>query len=104
MRPQIVTVGPLLAGNASALLSATALVTGAVALTATSVDKARRLLFTSSGNDTGLIYTVSGLNWAGDRVGETVTGLSAAAASTVLDYLSGITVSVNGAAAGTVSI
>lgn len=104
MRPQVVTVGPLLAANASALLSATSLVTGAVALTATAVDRARRIIFTSSGNDSTLVYTISGLDWAGNPRSETVSGLSAAAASTVLDYLSGITVSSSGASAGTVAI
>jgi hypothetical protein len=104
MRPQIVTVGPLALASAAILFGPASVVTGAVTLGSTALDKARRVIFTSSGNDTGLTYTVSGTNWAGDTISETVAGVSAAAATTVLDYLSLTSVSVNGASAGTLSI
>lgn len=104
MRGLVASVGPLAAGNASLLRSAASLVTGAVALTITSLDKPRRILFTSSGNDTSLIYTVSGFNVSGNPISETVTGVSAAAVATVLDYGSGIVITSNGASGGTVSI
>lgn len=69
------------------------------------LDTARRVIFTSSGTDTGLAITIIGRNWAGDIITETVTGGSSGTpASTVLDYLAVAKVSVSGATAGTISV
>lgn len=69
------------------------------------LDTARRVIFTSSGTDTGLTITIIGRNWAGDIITETVTGGSSGTpASTVLDYLAVAKVSVSGATAGTISV
>ena len=42
------------------------------------LDTARRLLFTSGGTDTGITITVSGTDWAGTPISETLTGGSSA--------------------------
>ena len=69
------------------------------------LDTARRIIFTSSGTDTGLTITITGRDWSGSEITETVTGGSSGApASTVLDYLAATQVSVSGATAGTISV
>ena len=68
------------------------------------LDMARNIIFTSGGNDTGITITISGTNWAGTPISETVTGASGAAASTVLDYLIVTQVKVSGATATTIEV
>jgi hypothetical protein len=104
MRPQIAFVGPLSLASANILFAPASIVTGAVPVLTQTLDHARRVIFTSSGNDSGLTFKISGTNVSGNPISETVQGLSAAAASTVLDYLGLITVTVSGASAGTVAI
>ena len=68
------------------------------------LDTARNIIFTSGGNDTGVTITISGTNWAGTPISETVTGASGAAASTVLDYLTVTQVKVSAATATTITV
>lgn len=69
------------------------------------LDTARRVIFTSSGTDSGITLTITGRDWAGARISETVTGgVSGTPASTVLDYLAVTQVKVSGATAGTISV
>lgn len=69
------------------------------------LDTARRVIFTSSGTDTGITITINGRDWSGSLISETVTGGSSGTpASTVLDYLAVLRVTVSGATAGTISV
>src|SRR6185312_14498003 len=69
------------------------------------LDTARRVLFTSSGTDTGLTISISGTDWAGVPISETlIGGSSGTPVYTVLDYLTVTHVSVSGATAGTISV
>lgn len=68
------------------------------------LDAARQIIFTSSGVDTGITISISGTDWAGTPISETVTGASAAAVATVLGYMTVTQVTVSGAAAGTISV
>ena len=69
------------------------------------LDVARRVLITSSGTDTGITATVTGTDWAGDIISETVTcGSSGSPVYTVNDYLTVQAVKVSGATAGTISV
>lgn len=68
------------------------------------MDMARRVIITSAGNDTGITFTLSGTDWAGNTISETVTGASGAAASSVLDYLTVTSVLTSGATAGGVQV
>lgn len=68
------------------------------------LDTARRVIFTSSGNDSGLTFTIIGRDWLGNRLTETVTGGNATAVQTVLDYAAVTQVKTSGATAGTVSV
>lgn len=68
------------------------------------LDTARRVIFTSGGNDSGITITISGTGQSGTPISETVTGVNGAAASTVLDYLTVTKVSVSGATATTIEV
>jgi hypothetical protein len=68
------------------------------------MDMARRVIITSGGDDTGITFALAGTDWAGNLISETVTGVSGAAASSVLDYLTVTGVQTSGAAAGTLQI
>lgn len=69
------------------------------------LDKARRIIFTSGGTDTGITIAVAGTNWEGAPISETVTGGSSGSpASTVLDYLTVSSAKVSGATASTIEI
>lgn len=112
MRPIVTSVGPLTAGSATNIRTASSIAgAGAVTLNGSTVtggvarlDAQRRIIFTSSGNDTGITFAVAGTNRSGNSISETVTGASGAAASTVLDYYTLTGVTSSGASAGTVSI
>lgn len=112
MRPVVTSVGPLAAASATNIRTASAIAgAGAVTLNGALVsggiatlDKARRVIFTSSGNDSGITFTTVGTNNSGNAIGEVVTGSNGGAASTVLDYKTLSSVTASGAAAGTVAI
>lgn len=112
MRPTTISVGPLAAASATNIRTASA-VAGAGALTlngtlvsggVATLDKPRRIRFTSSGNDTGITFTLTGTNWSGAAISEVVTGANATTADSVLDFKTITSIVASGAAAGTVSI
>lgn len=105
MRPVTVVVGPLAAANAALLRAAATIVgAGAVALLTNTLDKPRRIIFTSSGNDSGITFTITGTGNSGNVQSEVVTGANAGVASSVLDYATVTSIVASGASAGTVSI
>lgn len=81
--------------------------TGAVTVghsgTATT-DVARRIIITSGGNDTGITFTLTGTDLNNNPQSEVVTGVSGAAASSVLSYLTVTSILTSGAAASTVIV
>jgi len=68
------------------------------------LDMARRIIITSGGDDTGITFALQGTDWAGNTISETITGVSGAAASSVLDYLTVTSIRTSGAAAGTLIV
>lgn len=112
MRPITVSVGPLTTAAANNIRTASAIAgAGAVTLNGSLVssgvatlDTQRRVLFTSSGNDTGITFTVRGTNNNGDTINETLAGSNGSSVYTVLDYKTVTSVTASGAAAGTVAI
>lgn len=71
---------------------------------AATLDTARRVLITSAGNDSGITFAITGTNWAGDTISETLTGPNATTAYTVLDYLTVTSIVPSGAVASTLTI
>lgn len=87
-------------GAAGALTLNGAAVTAGVA----TLDTARRIGLTSSANDTGITFTVTGGDYAGTAISEVVIGANAGVASTLQDFLTVTKVTGSGAVAGTVSV
>lgn len=112
MRPIIATAGPLASASATNIRTASAIAgAGAVTLNGSLVsggvatlDNPRRVLITSAGNDSGITFTLTGKNAAGDTLTETIAGTNGSSAYSVLDYKLLTAVSSSGASAGNVSI
>lgn len=105
MRPIVMTVGPFAAANAALLRAAAAIVgAGPVALLTNTLDTQRQIVFVSSGNDSGITFTITGTDNANARVSEVVTGGNAATVGSVLSYKTVTSIVASGASAGTVSI
>ena len=90
MQPISVTVGPLTGANLQAVAAAqTPSGAGALTLTASPVvlDKPRQLVITSAGNDSSVIFTVTGTTYGGNNATENITGSNAGTATSALNYL-----------------
>lgn len=112
MRAVTTTVGPLVAASANnialsqSVVGATAVIingstaTGGVA----TLDKARRALITSAGNDSGITFTITGTNTTGNTVSEVLTGANATTAASVLDYLTVTSIKTSGSTAAAITV
>ena len=110
MRPTIVSAGPLASASANAIcLSQTptaaltlngALVTGGVAV----MDNLRRVRITTTANETSKTFTVTGTNWAGDVISESIAGVNNTTADSVLDYATVTSIRISSAAAGALTV
>jgi len=67
------------------------------------MDNPRRLLLTTSANDTGKTFTITGTDWNGSTVTETLTGVNNSTAFTVRDYKTITSIFISAASAGTVT-
>ena len=65
---------------------------------------ARRVLWTSSGNDTGITMTITGTDRFGNTLAETITGSSGATSQTKQDFATVKQAAVSGATAGNVQV
>lgn len=68
------------------------------------LDTARNVIFTSGGNDSSVTIAISGTDWAGTPISESLAGGNAAAVSTVLDYLTIMRITVSAATATTIEV
>ena len=111
MRTVSVTVGPLVAASANNIaLSQTpnagnftlngALVAGGVA----TLDTPRRVLFTPAADESANTFTVTGTNWSGQPISETLAGANATAFYTVLDYATVTRITITNNAAGAITV
>ena len=111
MRPITVTVGPLASASATAIYTAQTPTAGALTLNGALVsggvatlDKPRRILITTAADETSRTFTITGTNWSGQTWGETITGVNATTAQSVLDYATVTSIVISGNAAGNVSV
>lgn len=82
-------------------------VTGAVTVgsfSAATLDTPRRLLFTTTADESANIATITGTTWAGAAATETLTLVNNSTKGSVLDYLTVTSVTMSAAAAGNISI
>lgn len=111
MRPVRVTVGPLASASANAIALSQTPSAGALALNGAlasggvaTLDTARRVLFTFAADETGHSFVVTGTDWQGVVISETVAGTTAGTVYTAQDYktVTSITISANATGALTV--
>lgn len=110
MRPITVTAGPLASADADGIAQAQqpaatftlngALVSGGVA----QLGAPRRVLITTTANETGVTFTVTGTNRSGDVLSEDVAGVNNTTTSTALDFFTVTSVVNSAALAGNVTI
>jgi hypothetical protein len=104
----IVTTVTAIAGNAALIAAVQTLsAAGPLALTSATVtlDTPRRVIITSSGNDSGIKFTITGTSRVEQGSGaqsETVTGANVGAASTTQGFATVTGITASGATAGTV--
>ena len=109
-RPVSVTVGPLASASANAIcLSQTptaaftlngALATGGIA----TMDTPRRVLITTTANESAKIITIIGTGWNNEVLTELVTGPNATTAYTAMDFRTVRSITISSAAAGAITI
>lgn len=111
MRPIVVTVGPLANASATNIRTASSGSAGALVLNGSLVssgvaylDKPRRVLITNAADETGKTVVLTGTNWSGNAISETVTLGGIGSTASVLSYatLSSAVLSAN--SSGTLSI
>lgn len=112
MRPIHYSFGPLAAADADGIAQAQtpagagaltlngALVSGGVA----TMDVARRVLVTAAANESARTLTITGTNWNGDTISETMTGPNATTDYTDADFKTVTSVTIDGAATGNISV
>lgn len=110
MRPITVTVGPLVAASATNIRTASAFLAGTLVLNGSTVsggvatlDAPRRVLLTFAADETGKSFVVTGTNWSGQTISETVAG-NASTAGTILSFKTVISVTASANGAGNLSI
>lgn len=64
----------------------------------------RRVLITSSGNDSSNSFVITGTNWAGGVISETLTGPNATSVYSDLDYLTVTSITISGNAVGNITV
>jgi hypothetical protein len=111
MRTISVQCGPLTAPSATNIRTASgvlaagpivlngSLVSGGVAI----LDTARHILFTTTADETTKTATVTGTNWSGSPISETVTLVNNSTVATVLDFKTA-TITVSAALTGNLSV
>jgi hypothetical protein len=90
-------------GSAGALTINGSLATGGVATLSSANCPARRVQIVSAGNDSALVWTITGLNRYGLVHSETLAGANAGAANSVKDYATVTSIVSSGATASTVT-
>ena len=110
MQPMSVTVGPIAAASANNIcLSQTptssltingALASGGVA----TLDVQRRVLITTTADESSKTFTVTGTNWAGNTISQTITGPNATTGATTISFKTVTSITISAAAAGSLTV
>jgi hypothetical protein len=64
----------------------------------------RRVLITTADDESSNTFTITGTNWSGQIISETIVGPDATTGQSVLDYLTVTSVTISGNAAGAVEV
>jgi hypothetical protein len=88
----------------SVVLSGTSAGTVSVGTNGTAINaQPRNIVIASAGNDTGVTFTVTGTDYSGNPITETITGASGASATSVLVYKTVTSITASGTIASTVT-
>lgn len=68
------------------------------------MDKARRVAFTSAADDSDITFTIAGTDWNNNVIGEVLTGASGATATSVLSYKTVTSILTSGATSGALEV
>ena len=111
MRPITVTVGPLVAASANAICLSQTPSAGALTLNGASasggvatLDTARRVLITCTGNESAKTFTISGTSWSGSTQSEILAGTNASTSQSVLDYKTVTSITISATAANALTV
>lgn len=112
MRTVVVSVGPLatavannIATSQSVGAGASVTINGSLASGGVAtLDKPRRVLITSAGNNSADLFTITGTNWSGSTISEVLTGANAGTAQSVLDYATVTKIVSASATASTITV
>ena len=111
MRPITVTVGPLVAASANAICLSQTPSAGALTLNGArasggvaTLDTARRVLITCTGNESAKTFTISGTSWSGSAQSEILAGTNASTSQSVLDYKTVTSITISATAANALTV
>ncbi len=111
MRQIQVIVGPLAAASANNIALSQTPTAGNLTLNGASVvngvavlDKPRRVLITTTANESGNTFTIFGTNWSGSTISETITGPNIGTAASLLDYATVTRITISGNAVGALTV
>lgn len=112
MKPIHYTFGPLATADADGIsLSQTPAGAGALTITGAlasggvaTMDVARRVLITAAANETARTFIITGTDYRGAALSETVTGPNATTAATTNDFKTVTSVTISGAASGAITV
>src|SRR5579864_4719534 len=111
MRPTVVTKS--LAAASANNIATSQTISGASAVTlngstvsggVATLDTARRVLISSGGNDSSITFTVTGTQWDGQTISQTVTGSNGGTVATNLDFLTVTKIVTSGSTASTITV
>jgi hypothetical protein len=111
VNPIVISVGPLAAASANNIALSQSPTAGPFTLNGATVsggvavlDKPRRVLLTFAASEVGHNFVVTGTDWAGNVISETIAGTGIGTVASVLDYktVTSITISANSTGAITV--
>lgn len=111
MRPIVVTVGPLATASANNIaLSQTpakgpltlngSLASGGVA----KLDVPRQILLTTAANESTHTFIITGTDWAGSPISETITGANIGTTASILSYATVTSIVISANATGAVTV
>jgi hypothetical protein len=111
MKKAQVTVGAIAAASANAICLSQTPVAGPLTLNGASVvdgvavlDVQRRVLVTTAANESTRTLTITGTNWQGNAISETVTGPNISTVATNTSFKTVTSITISGNAAGAITV
>jgi hypothetical protein len=111
MQTMQVSVGPLASAVADNICASQTPSAGPLTLNGSTVaggvailDVQRRVLITCAGNESTRTFTVTGTNWSGSPISQTVNGVSGTSVATTISFKTVTSVTISGNAAGAITV